>query len=410
MLRRNLTEVLLDALSDTPVVLVHGARQVGKSTLVRSVVRTAHPARYVTLDDASTLAAAKGDPEGFLAREAGPLAIDEVQRAPGLLLAIKASVDRDRSPGRFLLTGSANVFLLPRLSESLAGRMEILPLRPLSQGEIGGVREMFVDRVFSPSAALPTGVPCSRADLVARVLTGGFPEAVARKRVDRRDAWFQAYLSTVLQRDVRDLANIDALVAMPRLLALAAARTPGLFNASDLSRAAGMPLSTVKRYLSLLEAIFLVQMLPAWGSNRTKRLVKAPKLLLADTGLLSHLLGADVARVERSDLLGPLLENFVAVELQKQAGWSAVRPMLHHFRTSSGREADLVIEARNGDVVGVEVKAGASVASSDFNGLKEMAAVAGKKFRRGIVLYTGREAVPFGKTLDALPISCLWAP
>ena len=409
MLYRQITGPLLDALADTPVVLLHGARQTGKSTLAQWLAGEKHKARYLTLDDAGVLAAARGDPSGFIDGLEGPVVLDEVQRAPELFLAIKASVDRDRKPGRFLLTGSANVLLLPRLSESLAGRLEVLKLWPLSQGEIEGLKEGFVDALFARELPTLTKVRAGTARLANRLLSGGYPVIQGRLSEARQKAWFGSYITTILQRDVRDLANIEGLTALPRLLSLLAARATSLLNLSELSRSFAMPLSTLKRYMALLETIFLIQALPPWSSNLSKRLVKTPRLVLGDTGLMSYLLGLTEQRLaEHPNLIGPLLENFVVMELQKQATWSRVQPQLFHFRTQTGQEVDIVLEDSAGQLVGVEVKAASTVSMQDFKGLRALAELAGRRFHRGVVLYTGSEPIPFGPRLHALPVSALW--
>ncbi len=225
----------------------------------------------------------------------------------------------------------------------------------------------------------------------------------------RRNAWVGSYVTTILQRDVRDLANIDALSSLPRLLQLIASRPMGLLNYADLARSSGMPQTTLKRYLALLEATFLVRSLPPWFANLGKRLVKAPKLLFSDTGLMSHLIGADARRLELDrDLFGDLLENFVVMELTKQTGWNRSRPALFHFRAHGGEEVDVVLEHPSGKLVGVEVKATATASAGMFKGLKAFAEATGKRFHRGVVLYTGSEVVPFGARLHALPVSALW--
>jgi uncharacterized protein len=344
----------------------------------------------------------------------GPAVLDEIQRAPELFVALKAAVDRDRRPGRFLLTGSANVLLLPRLSESLAGRMEIHTLRGLSQGEFEGLREGFIDALFaraSPTVLSPDRSPGRPSrDLVARVLRGGFPEPALKRSAPRREAWLRDYVNTLLQRDVRELANIEGLTALPHLLAVLATRTAGLFNLADVSRVVGLPQTTLKRYLSLLEATFLIEWLPAWHTRVARRLVKAPKLFVADSGLAAHLLGfeAQHARHERTRL-GPLLETFVVSELRKQAAWSRTRPRLFHFRTQAGQEVDVVLEDARGRIVGVEVKAAVGLSSADWNGLRALKEAAGARFVRGVVLYGGQEALPFGRDLLALPVSALWS-
>jgi hypothetical protein len=408
MLHRHLTEPLRQALSDTPVVLLNGARQVGKSTLVQSLL-DGHPSRYLTLDDATVLAAVTRDPAGFLAGLDGPVILDEVQRAPELFLAIKASVDRDRHPGRYLLTGSADVFLLPRVSESLAGRMEVLTLWPLSQGEIEGVRETFVDALFGSSFRPPALPALSRGEILDRALTGGYPEILSRKSEDRRRAWFGSYITTLLQRDVRDLANIEDLTALPRLLSLLASRSATLLNYSELSRSSGLPVTTLKRYFALLEVTFLVRLLPAWSENLSKRLVKSPKVLMTDTGLLAAHMGLTRDRLEEEPrLAGPLLENFVILEVRKQVTWSRTRPEMFHYRTQTGQEADILLEDDRGRVAAIEVKAAATVQERDVRTLLDLAETLGKRFVRGVVLYTGDRAVPFSDKVVALPMTSLW--
>jgi uncharacterized protein len=413
MVSRHITDQLLQALADTPVVLLNGARQTGKSTLVQSAELIRSARQYLTFDDPGVLAAAKGDPNGFIAGLDTSATLDEVQHLPELFPAIKAAVDRKRDPGRFLLTGSANVMLLPRMSESLAGRMEVLTLWPFSQGEIDGVREGFIDALFSKqttwsSARAPT---IGRNELWARVLTGGYPLAIARKAGARRRAWFQGYLLTILQRDVRDLANISDLTAVPRLLSVVATRAGGLLNFADLSRSLALPQTTLKRYFALLEATFLMQLLGPWSGNLGQRIIRTPKVYLNDTGLLAHLLGLTLDRLEVDPpLAGGVLENFVFMELRKQSAWSRAQPQIFYWRTASGQEVDIVLEDSAGRLVGVEVKAGATLGGGDVRGLQSLASETGKRWIRGVVLYSGTEIIPFASNLHGLPLPLLWAP
>jgi predicted AAA+ superfamily ATPase len=409
MIYRNITPVILDALSDSPVVLLNGARQTGKSTLAKWLAQGPHPARYLTFDDATVFAAARNDPAGFLAGIEGNVILDEVQRVPELFMAIKAEVDHNRVSGRFLLTGSTNILLLPRLSESLAGRMEILTLWPFSQGEVDGMRESFVDVAFDDKPSSYKKDTEDRARLIKRIFTGGYPEILKRPVFARRKAWFGSYITTILQRDVRDLANIEGLTEMPRLLSLLATRSASLLNFSELSRSCGIPQSTLKRYMTLLNTTFMITLMPAWSGNLGKRLVKAPKCFLNDTGLTTHLLGIDEGRISDGiSLIGPLLENFVVLELLKQSTWSNVQPNLFHFRTQTGHEVDIIMEDSGGRIVGIEIKAAKSLGSKDFRSLQMLQDTLGKRFLRGIVLYTGTEDISFGKNLFALPIQSLW--
>ncbi len=409
MLKRHLTPRVLEALADTPVVLLNGPRQAGKSTLAQGVASHEHPARYLTLDDATTLAAARSDPQGFLAGFEGPVVIDEIQRAPELFLAIKAQVDRDRRPGRFLLTGSADVLLLPNLAESLAGRMEILTLWPFSQGEIKKNQEDFIDSAFSRTIPQKQYPRLRWPDIIQKILKGGYPEILGRQTESRQAAWFGSYITTILQRDVRDITHIEGLTALPRLLSLLAARSASLINFSELSRTSTIPQSTLKRYMTLLETTFLLQTLPAWSGNLSKRLVKAAKLVIGDTGLMTYLLGLNKERLLHDPILtGHVLENFVIMELKKQIGWNKTKAQLFHFRTQTGQEVDMVLEDLSGRVVGIEVKSSASVTTNDFKGLRLLHENIGKRFMRGIVLYAGSDFIPFGPELQALPLSALW--
>lgn len=411
MIRRHLTEQLLQALSDTPAVLINGARQTGKSTLVQSVAATNPGHQYLTFDDPGVLAAAKRDPNGFIAGFNTPVTLDEVQHVPELFPVIKAAIDRKREAGRFLLTGSANVMLLPKLSESLAGRLELLKLWPFSQGEMNGVREDFIDTLFSrqPVWSMGKSSGLQRAELFEKILAGGYPLAVARNAGARRKAWFQSYLTTILQRDVRDLTHVADVTAVPRLLSVVAARAGGLLNFADLSRTLALPQTTLKRYFALLEATFLVQLLRPWSSNVGQRLIQTPKVYLDDTGLLAHLLGVTVDRLSLDGTLaGGVLENFALMELRKQSAWSETQPEFFFWRTAAGQEVDIVLEDRAGRLVGIEIKAGATLGGNDVRGLQVMAQAVGKRWVRGVVLYTGNEVIPFASNLHGLPVSHLW--
>jgi predicted AAA+ superfamily ATPase len=409
LVSRHLEAEVRAALSDTPVVLLNGARQTGKSTLAAQLVRGGFDAGFVNLDDLDALGAARSDPAGFLVAHGDRLVIDEVQRAPELFIAIKASVDRSRRAGRFLLTGSAAVLLLPRISESLAGRMQVLTLWPLSQGEIAGRREDFISTVFADRLPARSDAGEARTSVLDRALLGGYPEAVQRDRRQRRDLWFRSYVETILHRDVREIAEIERLTEMPRLLGLLAARAGAIVNMAEIARAAAVPHKTLTRYLSLLELIFIVRRIPSWAGELGRRAVRHPKLILSDTGLLASLLGVDRERFARdAALMGPLIENFVAMELMKQLGWTRTRCALHHYRTHAGAEVDLVLEKPDGQIVAIEVKTTSHVRPADFDAIRSLARERPRKFKRGIVLHMGANSVPFGENLVALPISSLW--
>ncbi len=412
MFHRHIAGNLLQALEDTPAVLVNGARQTGKSTLVQSTLLLKRGRQYLTFDDPGVLAAAKRDPNGFIAGLNTAVTLDEVQHVPELFPVIKAAIDRKREAGRFLLAGSANVLLLPKLSESLAGRLELLTLWPFSQGEMKGIREGFIDALFSKQPVWTSGAAgeIRREELFETILAGGYPLAVARHTGARRKAWFQSYLTTILQRDVRDLAHVADVTALPRLLGVVAARAGGLLNFADLSRTLALPQTTLKRYFALLEATFLVQLLRPCSSNLGQRLIQTPKVYLDDTGLLAQLTGLTVERMKVDGALaGGVLENFVLMELRKQSAWSESQPEFFFWRTAAGQEVDIVLEDSAGRLVGIEIKAGATLGGRDVRGLQAMATATGKRWVRGVVLYTGTEVIPFAANLYGLPVSRLWA-
>ena len=399
--------LLEEALADSPVVLVHGPRQCGKTTLAR-IVGKAQGHVYLTFDDETQLAAATADPAGFVFNLPPRAVLDEVQRAPELFLALKSAVDRDRKPGRFILTGSSNVLLLPKLADSLAGRMEILRLHPLSQCELGRTRSSFLDSLFSGS--FPHGrFTRLGTDLAVRIVGGGFPAALARATPRRRAAWYRDYVETLVQRDVRELARIASLDALPRLLQLAAAQTARLVNVAELGGPFQLSRPTIRDYVTLLERIFLLEHLPPWHSNRLSRLIKTPKLHLGDAGLAAALLGFDATSLwaDRS-ALGQLLETFVFQELRRQASWQEVPLSFFHFRDKEGSEVDVVLERGARAVAGIEVKASATVTASDFRGLRKLQAATGTRFAAGVVLYDGESVVGFGDRLFAVPIRALW--
>lgn len=394
------------ALGDTPVVLLNGARQTGKTTLAQAVANQQR-GRYLTLDDPALWSAAVADPGSFIRAGEGLVVIDEVQKAPGLFVAIKREVDRDRSPGRFLLTGSADIFMLPDASESLAGRMEVLSLQPLARGELAGAEPDFIERAFANQPPIVDGA--DRESLAEQVGAGGFPEALTRRRTERRRAWFRAYVNTITQRDIRELANISDFALLPRLLNLLAARSGALANVAELARASDVPHATLHRYVSLLEASFLYQPLPAWHANFGKRLIKAPKVYLLDSGLACAVLGVESSSQLGAPDFGGLLETFVLGELRRIAAAMADPPSIFHYRSAGGVEVDFVIETAAGDCVGIEVKATASLGERHFSGLRDLEAGLGKRFRCGIVLYGGEHSVRFGPKLWAVPVEGMWS-
>lgn len=394
----------------SPVTFLAGARQTGKSTLVKMVQDGLPSSSYATFDDLNTLASATGDPIGFLDQLPAQAFLDEVQRVPDLFLPIKAAVDRDRRPGRFVLTGSANILLLPKIADSLAGRMEILTLWPLSQSEIRNVEPAFIDACFQSDPSRLRFEPLERRDLWARVLAGGYPEILDRPDAESRDLWFESYLGALIQRDLRSLSDIEGIHRLPRLLRLLAARAGSTLNMTDLAASLGIAIPTVKRYLTLLETLYLTVPLAPWFENLGKRLVRAPKIYFNDAALQAHLLGIEASTLEtRPQEGGPVLETFAMMELVKSAPWSQTRPALHFFRTSAGMEVDLVLENRRRDLVAVEIKASSTVQASDFKGLRELQSMVGDRLKAGVLLHMGKEILPFGSGFWAMPIQALWA-
>jgi uncharacterized protein len=403
---------LREAIADTPVVAINGARQVGKSTLVNAVLAGSFD--FVTLDDLSQREAATRDPHAFVEDRKRPLVIDEVQRVPELLLAIKAAVDRDRRPGRFVITGSTRLLSTPKLADTLAGRIELLELWPLSQGEIAArgstesVQASFIDSAFKDAAGLSTTSELRRNDYFERVCTGGYPEVLTRTE-HRRSRWFDNYSTTVVEKMVLDLSNIDRAHEIPAVLALCAARVGQEINVASIASDVGIPYRTLGSYMRHLQSLFLVQLIPAWSRNLSSKVIHKPKLAIVDSGLAAHMIGVDPSNLDNANpAAGALLESFVAIELRKLQSWSKLPTMLYHFRDRDGAEVDLVLETKRGQVIGIEVKASSSASEKDFRGLRMLEEKLGEKFVAGYVLYTGPQTIPFGRKLRALPISALW--
>lgn len=405
------------ALEDTPVVVIVGPRQCGKSTIAE-VIANERGAHQVSLDDARMRAAANADPAAFVERFDRLTVIDEFQKAPELLPSIKNRVDRARSGGRaaagmFLLTGSANVWGSLKVSESLAGRAERVQLWSLSQGEIRGCPESFVDDLFAGEPPAVESAPIGREAIAGAIVRGGYPEMLTRPDTRRRDRWIANYVQMIVERDARDLATgAQHLEELPRLLAAAAARVSALLEVTELARDTKLARDTTRRYLTLLELLYLLMRAPAWSKNLGQRLIKAPKLWFPDSGLAAHLIGYDQRRLQEDDspLAGALFENFIASELTKQAGWARSEPRLHHFRTAGGREIDVVLETRDGRCVGIESKLSTTARKRDFTSLEYLRDKLGERFCAGVVVHTGPQTLPFGDRLWAVPVSALWTP
>ena len=435
---RSVERRLVEALEDSPVVLIHGPRQCGKTTLAQITCapnyvtwgsnrptwggnapawgysRENRDYRYFSFDDPVTRDGVRADPTGFVADLPERVILDEVQRVPELFEAIKISVDRQRAPGRFLLTGSTNVFLVPQLSDSLAGRIQIVPLHPLTQLELTGHSNPSRPHANFLNALFGDGFPifqCERlgGQLVEKIVAGGYPAALERPTARRSANWYRDYVEALVQRDARDMTRVRSLDVLPRLLRAAAAQTAQLFNLSSLAAPFELSRPSIGDYVTLLERLFLLERLPAWHGNRLKRLVKSPKLHITDTGLAAALLGADAkALAADRTLLGQFLETFAFQELRRQASWQDTPTEFFHFRDKDGAETDIVMEQASGAVAGVEIKAAASVSSRDFRGLRKLERAAGNRFVRGVVLYDGEASIPFGDRFHAVPISRLW--
>ncbi len=406
LIQRHLQPLLSEALADTPAVLINGPRQSGKTTLAR---QCAAELPYLSLDDASQLAAARSDPQGFI-RQIDRAIIDEIQRAPELLLALKLSIDQDRRPGRFLLTGSANVMSLPTIADSLAGRIEIHALLPLSNAEIADHAPDFLERACKQSWAVPNlAYPaCVGEVFVEQVLAGGYPEMRQRATPQRRQAWARAYMTTLVERDIQDVARIEDAARVPQLLTMLAMLSGQLLNLSQIGGQLSLNLRTAEKYIGILEKLFLVRRLPAWSRNELNRLIKAPKIHFLDAGLQTALVRAnrDLLRNDRGRF-GPILESWVFGELLKTVSLSSEQWFISHYRDKDQVEVDFVLESPLRAVIGIEVKAAATVNAADFKGLRRLREQCGSDFLSGILLYDGHAALPFGADLWAVPASWL---
>ena len=411
-IKRNIETLVKETIKDTPVTVIQGARQVGKSTLA-TMISGEMSCLSITLDDGNTLAAARGNPYEFVSlyRE-GLMIIDEVQRFPELLSAIKLSVDRDRRPGRFLITGSANILHLSGANESLAGRAETVVLEPFSVGEVMGIKEDFVSLLSGDSVLrnLQRSKPLSRIEYANMIERGGYPDAQNRD-YKRRKAYFKNYISRVLDHDADELSGLSHLDRLIKIHSLLAAKPSQIYIRANVSRSTGIPESSLNGYIRLLEDLCMIHTLPAWGKSFTKRAISKPKIVMVDSGLVCSLCGvtgAFLADIENGNELGPLLEAFVISEINKQKSWSEIDFSLHHYRDCDNKEVDLVLELEGGNIIAIEIKASSSFSQKDFIGLKALREMLGKRFQCGIVLYTGSEAYPFGDRLFAAPISSIW--
>lgn len=408
---RHIESEVRDILASSRAGAILGPRQAGKSTLALELQRDGLVPHYYSLDEETTRRVARADPDGFVADIEKPAVIDEAQRAPDLLLAIKQVVDRSDARGQFLITGSANLLASRAVADALPGRVEYVNLWPLSQGEIEGRRETFIDDLLAGEPPRVDGAPAGRAVSAERVVRGGFPDAYLR--TDRqRGRYFDSYVRALVSRDLEAVGSIRVHPeSLARLLKLLAARSGSLASFRRLGSELELDDKTVKAHTAMLEELFLVQRLRPWSRNLGARHVKTPKLFVTDSGLMSSLLGADVKRfsaVDQGDLAGKLLETFVAMELVKQQTWATARTELFFYRDARQREVDIVIESTTGDVAGIEVKTSASVGRSDSAGLRFLRDQLGARFRAGIVLYTGSNTLELEERIWAVPLRGLW--
>jgi uncharacterized protein len=407
LIARSLADTIVEAMQDARAVALLGPRQSGKSTLVRMLAADRLPADYLTLDDEPTRSLAAGDPRGFIAGLGRRTVIDEIQRAPELLLAIKSRLDGDTTRGQFLLTGSANLRRIPTVADALPGRVDYLTLWPLTQGEIAGRREEFLARLFTGEVPRVLGAPVGRGAYSEVLLAGGFPEA-RKRNAAARVRFFESYLTSIVERDVVDTSRVHDPASVGTLLRLLAARSGSLARYDALARDGGVDGKTAKAHLSVLERLFLIRIRQPWHVNLGQRQIKAPKLYLSDTGLHAALVGANAQRIhEDTGLAGALFETFVATELERQASWSSEPLSFWHYREDK-REVDVIVERPSGEIVGVEVKASATVRAQDFRGLTHLRERVGKRLRSGVILYAGELTLPFGERLWAVPLQALW--
>jgi hypothetical protein len=409
LVSRHARRTLLEALAESRAVALLGARQVGKSTLAQELATNDFPARYISLDDEVIAGAARADPRGFIAEVDGPTVIDEIQRAPGLLLAIKQRVDGNQARGQFLLTGSANILTLPTIADALPGRVEYVNLWPFSQGELHGIREGFIDALLNGEFPKLSQAPVGRRAIAQMLATGGYP-ALQVRSVRGRVRFFSSYLASIIDRDLPDVAGVRNAHDVERLLHVVAARSAALTSFHRMGVELGGNTNTVRHHTKILEDLFLIRRLKPWYTNLGSRQVKTAKLHVVDSGLLAFLIGANEQRITTDGTVaGMMLESFVAMELLRQSDWLDEPVSLYHYRDKQQREVDIVIERYSGEVVGVEVKASATVRGADFAGLRYLRDKLGDRFRGGVALYLGSDTIPFGDRLAAVPLSGLWS-
>lgn len=415
--RRRLEAVVAARLEEEPVIVLQGPRAVGKSTLLRHVA-TARGVEVIDLDDPRVRDAFRSNTDAFLSLPS-PVCVDEYQHAPELLDAIKARLNRSSRPGVLLLTGSARYQALPLVAQSLTGRLHVITVRPLSQGEVSGKNETFLEALLrdaegalGAASRAPRSLT-SRTDYIQRIVAGGMPMPLRRHTDAARARWFDDYVQLVLERDVLELARVRQREQLPRLLARLAGQTGQVLNLSRAAESIGLEPSTAEHYATLLESVFLLYRLPAWGTTLRARAAARPKLHMMDSGLAARLLRLTPARLAKLDPtalseLGHLMETFAVSELLKQASWLEYPVASGHWRTHDGDEVDAVFERDDGSIVAFEVKAGDRVPGDALKGLQKLREAAGQRFLAGIALYTGERAYAVDDRIHVVPIDRLW--
>jgi|LakMenEpi03Aug12_release.lakeMendotaPanAssembly.Ray.scaffolds.fasta_scaffold48402_5 predicted AAA+ superfamily ATPase len=406
---RNITDPILDALKSNPAILVLGARQAGKTTLMKEIGEH-NGFSYTTFDDLFSQGAADADPVGFLESLDKPTILDEIQRAPKIFLPMKKDIDENRIAGRYILTGSANPLVVPQIGDSLAGRMQIIHIWPLSQGELRGIRESFIDAIFLKAPLQIASTRMKKDELVKLAITGGYPSLQKINNEKMQYDWCNSYLTSIVQKDITDLAKIENLRSIPNILQILATRVGNILIERDIARNVAIPPTSLHRYLQLLQHLFLIFFLPPWHRNLGKRIIKSPKTYFVDTAILMHLLSFNAERLSTDlNMQGRVIENFVIAEILKQITWNRTIVKPYHYRTHDGsEEVDLVLESTSGKIVGIEIKNKETISMDDFKGLKMLQENSGKDFHRGILLHAGNKQHSFGKDLIAIPMSSIW--
>ncbi|HXF90932.1 MAG TPA: ATP-binding protein [Candidatus Nitrosotenuis sp.] len=400
-MQRRIKDHIASVLQDTPIILISGPRQCGKSTLASEFSD-----HHATLDDYSVLDSIRSDPEGYLKarlmeRKMSPFILDEAQLAPELFRPLKKLIDLDKKPGMMILTGSANILSWEKMPDSLVGRMESIELFPFSLSEVSEVQSNWIDGIFDGgeiSELFQTKV--AKEDYEYFLMSSGFPEAFARRDPHRREDWLRNYVHALIERDARTLGNIESPGHLHKLMIFLSNQIGSTVNQTNIAQQVGISRPTMSKYLSYLELLYLITFVHPWHRNLNKRLVKTPKIYLNDTGILRYF-RPDSAQT------GTLVEQHVLCELKKQISFSRSKPRLYFYRTLEGAEVDFILEHRNGQLIGIEVKSTQQISQSTFKNLISFKKDNEHQFLKGLVFYNGDSILPFGPNLFAIPLRCL---